>query len=445
MTRRTPPRGAGISQRLFAALLAFALSAGACTHRGGDGSTGVSSSPADPFGSVVVAPQDPLQLGMLLGLSGSDPAQGIAALHGVHLALDYLDGVFDGKPGPLMGHPINLEIEDDGCSSQGSRLGAQELASDPRVVGVVGMTCTTAAVGGADRILSAQGVLLISPGNTEPSLTAEATHQPFFLRVAYNRGLEGVVMADFARGTANAQTAAVIHDDSSASTALTDAFTARFENKGGTVTTSPTVDVAGDGIGQVLDDIAKTPPGFMFVPGSDPSCTAVVRQAQDVSSLDSNTTFGSSGACQGPFRTTAAGAAGGAFLSIPDRTAIETGEFYRLQFVPAYQSQFGAGSVPIVAAYAFDAANILFDAMQVSAKRSDDGSLVFQRTALRNAIFATDSYDGLTGPLTCTPLGDCAAAVHFAVYAAADVPVNGEDPSAKPVFTDVVSTKDLGP
>jgi branched-chain amino acid transport system substrate-binding protein len=453
MTVRRSPQGRDASPRIarsrsatrsLAAMVSLTLVAGACTHRGGDGSPGTSSSPADRFGRVVVGPQDHLQLGILLGLSGTDPSVGIAALHGAQLALDYLDGTFDAKPGPLMEHPINLEIEDDRCSADGSRAGAEELASDPRVVGVVGMSCTTAAVGGADRILSDRGVLLISPANTEPSLTAEGTHQPFFLRTAHNEALDGVVMADLARGTANAQTAAVVHDDGAASLALADVFTARFEAKGGTVTTSASVGVDGDGIGQVLDDIGKTPPGFLFVPGSDPTCAAVVRQAQDLSSLGS-TTFGSSSDCEGSFRPTADATEGGSFLSTPDRSTVESGEFYRLQFVPAYESQFGTGVVPVVSAYAFDAANILFDAMQVSAKRSDDGSLVFQRSALRDAIFATDSYEGLTGPLTCTPLGDCAAPVRFAVYPASELPSEGQEPSVKPVFTEVVSADDLNP
>jgi branched-chain amino acid transport system substrate-binding protein len=430
--------------RCLAVMLSFTLMAGSCTRRGADGSPGPSSSPADRFGRVAVGPDDTLQVGILLGLSGTDQSVGIAALRGVQLALDYLDGTFDGKQGPLMDHRINLEIEDDRCSADGSRAGAEELASDPRVVGVVGMSCATSAAGGADRILSDRGVLLISPADTAPDLTANGTHQPFFLRTAHNEGLDGVVMADFARGTASAQTAAVVRDDDDASVAIADAFTTRFEDKGGTVTTSGSVGVDASETGPVLADIGKNPPGFLFVPGSVPSCASVVRLAQEMSSL-SGTALGSSSDCEGSFRATPEGAAGGSFLSTPDRTAIEGGEFYTLQFVPAYEDQFGTATVPVVSAYAFDAANILFDAMQVSAIRSDDGSLVFLRSALRDAIFATDSYEGLTGPLTCTPLGDCAAAVRFSVYAASDVPTEGQEPSAKPVFTEVVSANDLSP
>jgi len=445
---RAAPRGVGSPLRSVAAVLSVALAvalvAAGCTHRGAGGSSGSSSSPADPFGTIVVGPKDKLQLGMLLGLTGTDAGTGLAIRHGVQLALDYLDGTFDGTAGSLMDHQIDVTTADDGCTADGTSAGATQLASESGIVGVVGLSCVTSAIDGADQTLSEKGILLISPADTAPSLTADGTHQPFFLRTAYNEALDGVVMADFARGPANAETAAVVEDDTDASKALAEAFTGRFEVKGGTVTTSAAIGADGSGLAPVLQDMGKTPPAFAYVPGSDPSCASVVRQAQDVASL-SSTSFGSSADCQGSFRATPVGSAGGSFLSTLDRSGVEGGEFYRLQFEPAYQSQFGTVSVPIVAAFAFDAANILFDAMQVSATKSDDGTLVFSRSALRDAIFATDSYEGLTGPLTCTPLGDCAAPVRFAVYPASDVSAGGTDPAVTPVFTEVLSSGDLSP
>ncbi len=430
--------------RAGAALAFLALLAGACTHRGPGDTPGASSSTPDPFGRIAAGPNETLQLGVLLGLSGNDPAAGLSALHGVQLALDYLDGTFDGTPGTLMDHAINLEIEDDRCTADGARAGAEELASDPRVIGVIGLSCPANDVGGADRILSSHGVLLISPANTAPSLTADGTHQPFFLRTAYNEALDGVVMADFARGTGGAQTAGVIRDDGDTSVALAEQFTKTFEVKGGTVTSTNTVDASGTGLFQAFGDLGKAPPDFLYVPGSDASCPSVVRQTQDVTSL-AGMASGSSASCQGSFRPTADGAKTGPFLSVADPSDIESGEFYSLQFLPAYEDQPDPGNLPVVAAFAFDAANILFDAIQVSATRADDGSLSVGRTVLRDATFATDSYEGLTGPLTCTPLGDCAAPVRFDVYPAAELPVEGQDPPVKAEFTEVVSSGDLAP
>ena len=443
MSSSASPGRHAIGLRGAATLVCLAVVAAAC-HRAPGSAAGAPASPPDPVGRVTVGPHATLQLGILLGLSGNDPDVGLSALHGVELALDYLDGTFDGKQGTLMEHPINLEIEDDRCTADGARSGAEELSSDARVVGVIGLSCPTSAIGGADRILSGHGVLLISPADTDPSLTADGTHQPFFLRTAYNQALDGVVMADFARGTGAAQTAGVIHDEGDASTALAEQFTRTFETKGGTIVSTSTVDASGTGLFQAFQDLEKQPPDFLYVPGTDPGCPAVIRGAQDVADLGSMST-GSSAGCQSTFRPALDGAKTGPFLSMTDPADIQGGEFYSLQFLPAYEDQPDPGNLPLVAAFAFDAANILFDAMQVSAQRANDGSLVFGRTALRDAIFATDSYEGLTGPLTCTSLGDCAAPVRFDVFPAADLPAQGEDPTTKPVFTEVLSSKDLAP
>ena len=37
-----------------------------------------------------------------------------------------------------------------------------------------------------------------------------------------------------------------------------------------------------------------------------------------------------------------------------------------------------------------------------------DGSLVIGRQALRDALYATKDFDGITGKLTCNENGDCA-------------------------------------
>ena len=50
-----------------------------------------------------------------------------------------------------------------------------------------------------------------------------------------------------------------------------------------------------------------------------------------------------------------------------------------------------------------------------SPSRTPTASLTVPKGALRNAIYATKDFQGLTGTLTCTPTGDCGAPV-IAVY-----------------------------
>ena len=63
---------------------------------------------------------------------------------------------------------------------------------------VIGTSCSSAALGVADQILSEEGIALISPSNTGPDLTDPATHQEFYLRTAHNDLLQGAAVAQFA-------------------------------------------------------------------------------------------------------------------------------------------------------------------------------------------------------------------------------------------------------
>ena len=125
--------------------------------------------------------------------------------------------------------------------------------------------------------------------------------------------------------------------------------------------------------------------------------------------------------------------------------AIEAGEFYKDEFAHAYAAQFGNDPQGPAAAYGFDAASVLFDAIVRAAVTRDDGSLTMGRSDLHEAIYATREYFGMTGTLSCTPLGDCATSATIAVYKVPDVPVAGGAAGASPVYVETKSLTDLTP
>jgi branched-chain amino acid transport system substrate-binding protein len=83
--------------------------------------------------------------------------------------------------------------------------------------------------------------------------------------------------------------------------------------------------------------------------------------------------------------------------------------------VAKYEAKFGTVPISIFHAHAYDAYMLIKNAIEASAVEGADGSLVIGRQALRDALFATSGYAGLTGNLTCTPTGDCADP-NIAVY-----------------------------
>ncbi len=61
-------------------------------------------------------------------------------------------------------------------------------------------------------------------------------------------------------------------------------------------------------------------------------------------------------------------------------------------------------------AHAYDATNMIFNAIEKVALTDSSGNLYIPRTALKDAFLATSGYAGITGTLTCNSDGDCADA-----------------------------------
>ncbi|HET9250274.1 MAG TPA: branched-chain amino acid ABC transporter substrate-binding protein [Actinomycetota bacterium] len=436
---------------MFALLGALTLVAAACSDDGGDttGGTGGTATggavdcASDEFGCVEIAAGDPIQLASLLSITGDTAFLGTDSNHGVELAIDYLDDTFDATPGQLLGHDVTLQQEDDGCSAEGGQTGATALAANPDIVAVIGTSCSSSALGVADTILGDKGMLLISPSNTNPGLTSEEAHQPFYLRTAHNDKIQGAIVADFVFTELGIDTAATINDESPYADGLAAAFRDNFEALGGTITDVEQVSSSDTDLGPVFTNIAAGEPGAVYGPNFNPVCALSYTQGSDI--LPNGTVqVGSDGCLESSFLDTVGDPVSGFdyFASSPDVTAFQGGAFYKDEYLPAYTDQFGEPT-SVFNAHAFDATNILFDAIEAVAVDDGSGNLTISRTALKDAIFATSGYEGVTGTITCTPLGDCATDVTIGVFKYNNWPVEGGVDPTDPVFSETKTLADV--
>jgi branched-chain amino acid transport system substrate-binding protein len=423
----------------FVALLgAFMLAGAGCANKneGGGGGAAQANCSSDQFGCLTVASGEPIKVGTLLSITGDNRSLGVDSQRGVVLAVDNLDGKLDGKPGQLMGHNIGLVNTDETCSKAGGQSGATKLAADPKILSVIGTSCSSAALGVADTIFSKKGILLISPSNTGPSLTAEGQHQPFYLRTAHNDKIQGAVVADFATKQLKAKTAATIHDQSPYSDGLAAVFRQVFEKQGGKITNDEAVQAEDRDMKPVLNSIAQNKPDFIYYPAFNPVCALIAKQGRAIPELKNTALMGSDGCAAPEYVQVGGKSVYGTWSSSPDVTAqTSSNAFYGQQFLPAYQTQFGERPISVFNAHAFDAFNILAEAIKKTAT-DDGGTLTIPRTKLKDEIFKTSNYKGLSGTLTCTPLGDCATAVSIAVYKVPAWPIAGGTANPKPVFTE---------
>jgi branched-chain amino acid transport system substrate-binding protein len=433
--------------RVVATLSVLAIVGAACSNddtEGGGGTTGSAAAEVDcnaEPGCVEVAAGAPIQIGTLLAIEGDTKNLGLDSQYGVRLAVDYLDGTFDETDGQILGHDVELVNENDGCNAEDGQKGATTLAANPDIVGVIGTSCSSASLGVADKILSDKGIVTISPSATNPALTTAGTHQPYYFRTAHNDRIQAAVVADFAYGQKDAKTAVTIHDESPYTQGLTDGFAANFETQGGTVDSDEAINSADKDFKSLLEKIAQNAPDVIYAPDFNPACALIAKQKATVSGLENTTLLGSDGCSDATYTEIAGPAADGVFLSGPDLTAFSGGDFYANDFVPAYEKEFGSKPISVFHAHAFDAFNVLTQAIEDTAVQNEDGSLTIGREALKDAVMNTSDYQGVIGTITCTPDGDCATSVTIGVYEVPDV--GFLDPNAKPVFTETKTLEEV--
>jgi NitT/TauT family transport system substrate-binding protein len=93
------------------------------------------------------------------------------------------------------------------------------------------------------------------------------------------------------------------------------------------------------------------------------------------------------------------------YISGPDLAF--SGEQYQT-FLADYIEILGQEPVSAFHAHAFDAANMIFDAIEAVAHTDAEGNTVIGRQALRDALYGTSGLAGITGNVSCNELGDCA-------------------------------------
>ena len=129
----------------------------------------------------------------------------------------------------------------------------------------------------------------------------------------------------------------------------------------------------------------------------------IVRQATEFPELaDTEKLFGADGLLSDTFIVIAE--TEGMYFSGP---ATPTGTDYE-ELVGKYEEEFGERPIQAFHAHSYDAANMLFGAIEDVAVEEDDGTVHVDRQALMDALYELEGFEGLTGTLTCDEFGDCA-------------------------------------
>ena len=360
----------------------------------------------DALGCVTIGPDDPVHIAYWGVLSGADSSLGEDSKRGVEIAID-------DKGGQILDHEILLTTEDALCTPEGGATAAAKLATDTSLVGLIGSSCSDETVGGIATLTNA-GLTTISPSNTRPALSDPNRGPDYagYLRTAHSDAFQGKAVAEFAYNVLGARRAATLHDGSSYAQALQQVFADNFVALGGEIVAQEAVAKDATDMKPVLTTIAAANPDFFYYPVFVAVGGYVTNQIRSVAGLEEVPIAGSDGIFTADLLKGAGPNVEGMYLSSPDFSAF-TGDY--AGFIKKHEAKYGGSTLSTFHAHAYDAANILFAALEKVAVVGDDGTINVPRQALRDAIYATKDFQGITGNLSCSPSGDCGAPV-IAVY-----------------------------
>lgn len=367
----------------------------------------------DEWGCVEVKKGETIKVAFVGPTTGDYSSFGVDMSRGAELAV---------KDNPeIQGFAVELVVEDtQGAPEQGAAV-ANKLASDPRVAGIAGHTfsgSTEAAI----PIYEDAHIVMVSPSATTPELTKLGSG--IFNRVAFTDEQQGEAAAKYIYEVLGVTKIALMHDGGAYGQGLAEGMGAFFEGFGGTVVAKEAITPGETDYSAPLAAIAAAGPELIYYGGYDADAAVLVSQMRGAGLTDVKF-FGCDGTYGIQYINLAGGASEGSFstyVPIPESAAFDA---FRSNYKAAYGDE--QGELSPFSPHAYDSTALILHTLDKVVLTEGD-NLYVPRKALADAIRATTNYAGLTGSITCSDTGECAAAsiLFMIVENAAWVPGPGQ-------------------
>lgn len=171
------------------------------------------------------------KVGALLPMTGALAEYGEASLNAIRLAEQQIN-----EQGGLLGGELEVLIGDTQTSPQAGVAAAKQLVSANQVAGLVGALSSGVTIPVAQSVSSISGVPQISSASTAPAITT-LEDGDFLFRTTPHDALQGRVLGDLVHEEGYA-TVAVIYINNDYGLGQAEAFSARFQELGGSVSAS---------------------------------------------------------------------------------------------------------------------------------------------------------------------------------------------------------------
>jgi branched-chain amino acid transport system substrate-binding protein len=369
-----------------------------------------------------------VRIGALAALSGNAAYLGEDSQRAIQLAI--LD-----RDNTLLDHRIELVVTDSGCDAEVAKIATELVVEDEDVIGIIGPTCSVAAET-AVPIVESLRLTLISPAATASQLTntdseAGGTWQPCFYRTAPSDAAQAQLAAEFAISQLNARTAAIIYDETAVSNDLHVAFADAFQALGGQITFQSSISPSDRNVVEILRGAGGAKPDVLYLPVFEPEANLIASRIPEIVELQDTNLIGGTGLFNARFPVgVGASVINGMYIlgSVVDVVDYDA-------FLERWNGRYDQPPISPYAAHAYDATNLLLDTIATVAQVDNRGNMLIGLQAMRDTLTATEGYDGVTGQLSCTITGDCAALSGLGMYRISREEINGNQWPPELVWT----------
>ncbi len=331
---------------------------------------------------------EPLKVGVIGPFSGDFQSLGQRMHNGVVLAVEGWN-----QRGGILGQPVEIVLLDSRCDPATAQDALLAAIEETQLQFVIGGVCGDVSERTA-RVAMKYGLLQISPASVQLDLTLddEGNVRPLVFRAPFADPTQGIVAAQFALHRLDAESAVILTAKGSPyGKALADAFADSFQAEDGKIKLRATYDRESHTFFDVLADVRDASPDVLYLPGYYNVMNELVPQ---VRSYGINARIIGSDGWDSP--QLEAARMGGCYFTThyaPDdpRDVVQ-------QWNQLYSSRYLV-TPGALATLGYDAANMLFTAIQESGSREPYAVAQTMEKATFNTVTGEVRFDAQHNPI----------------------------------------------
>ena len=382
-------------------------------------------------GTTPTAGSTTIKIATDLPTSGKDATSGKPAENGVHLAVDQAN-----MNHTIPGYTLVFDPKDDvGASGLHDptvgEANVRSLIGDALVAGIVGPFNSSVAKGEIP-ITNRAPIAQISPANTNPCLTKDATADPSdcggsnnliptlrptgkvnYFRIATTDDHQGPAAADYLFKTLGLKSVYVVDDAETYGIGIANSFTREWQMDGGSLLGRSSEPSTTTSYVSLLTQVAAKHPQAIYFGGLNSTGGDLIRQQMlQVAGLQTTPLAGGDGIVTTDFASAVPNTKGGpsyGTVATIDVAAVPAAK----TFIQQYDAAYGAANFGAYSAASYDCANILIQAIK---KALDSGAKTPQNTSdtagaatFRAAVISAIQniqFSGVLGPQSFDANGD---------------------------------------